>query len=214
MVWELFSLFYYGFLFPNTKYAKLNTGIDAADGPGPETGHDTDGVVLLGSKASVHDERDWLSRLAGWLHPILDGRRPIPLLGVCFGHQLIAHLAGAAVGFVDAAQTKLVGVELSRLEGGRLLPGVHDLRVVVSHREEVKEVPADYRLTARRDRAPIDGLEHCELPIFSFQFHPEARQDFARSAGLDPALIDTPLEVDSRRLLDAFLDRARRPGSG
>ena len=53
-----------------------------------------------------------------------------------------------------------------------------------------------------------DGLEHETLPIFSFQFHPEARDDFARHAGIDPAAIDDRVREDSRRLLDAFQRQA------
>jgi len=70
------------------------------DGPGPETGHATDGVVLLGSAASVYDDHAWLASLAAWLRPLLEGRSAIPVLAVCFGHQLVAHLAGGRVGFV------------------------------------------------------------------------------------------------------------------
>jgi GMP synthase-like glutamine amidotransferase len=184
-------------------------GSEPATGPGPETGWDTDGVVLLGSMASVHDPSDWIARLADWMRPLLSGERRIPVLGVCFGHQLIAHLARARVAFVDSGQDKRVGVEPSRLEGGRLLPGRHCLRVLVSHREVVKQAPADYRVTARRDSAPIDGLEHRELPVFSFQFHPEAREEFAMRAGLDTAVIDQRLREDGRRILAAFLEQVR-----
>ena len=68
-----------------------------------------DGVVVMGSAASVHDSLPWMSRLGAWLTPILSGEPRIPLLGICFGHQLIAHLAGGKVEFFDAARTKLEG---------------------------------------------------------------------------------------------------------
>jgi len=100
-----------------------------------------------------------------------------------------------------------VGVESSRLGGGRLLSGAPTLRVVVSHREQVEQVPDGYRVTARRPGAPIDGLEHDELPLFSFQFHPEAREEFARRAGVREELIDPRLREDGRRVLSGFLDQ-------
>jgi GMP synthase-like glutamine amidotransferase len=188
-------------------------GLVAGDGPHPGSGHECDGVVLLGSAASVYDTgHDWLPRLSAWIRPLLKGEPCIPVLGVCFGHQLIAHLAGGRVDYVDAEGTKILGVEQTRLAGGRLLPGEHALRVVVSHREEVKQAPPDYRVTARRDRSPIDGLEHRSLPVFSFQFHPEAREEFARRAGLAAGLIDDHLREDGRRVLAAFLDLVRAPG--
>jgi GMP synthase-like glutamine amidotransferase len=185
-------------------------GLEPGDGPRPGSGYDCDGVILLGSAASVYDaQHAWLPRLSAWIRPLLNGERRIPLLGICFGHQLIAQLARGRVDFVDADRSKVLGVEQTRLEGGRLLPGEHALRVVVSHREEVKQAPPDYRITARRDRSRIDGLEHRTLPVFSFQFHPEAREEFVRRAGLAPSLIDDRLREDSRRLLAAFLARVR-----
>jgi hypothetical protein len=51
---------------------------------------------------------------------------------------------------------------------------------------------------------PFDGLEHDTLPVFTFQFHPEARDEFVRRRGLDPHAVDARLVADSDRLLDAF----------
>jgi GMP synthase (glutamine-hydrolysing) len=177
------------------------------DGPCPEQGYAADGVVVMGSAASVYDRLPWLERLASWLRPILAGEITMPVLGICFGHQLIAHLAGGSVGDVNEGRTKHVGVETSVLDGGRLLPGHRELRVVVSHRERVDRLPSGYRPVATRAASPLDGLEHDELPIHSFQFHPEAREDFALRAGFDPARIDEAVRSDSRRLLEAFRRR-------
>jgi len=179
-----------------------------ADGPGPETGHDTDAVMVLGSRASVTDDLAWVGRLATWLSPLLDGSRPIPLLGICFGHQLLAHVAGAPVGPLTPDGAKRAGIETSFLEGGSLLPESVAISVVVSHREEVKSCPAGFRTVARRPGVLVDGLEHEYLPVFSFQFHPEAREEFARHAGIPPARIDERLKRDNGRLLQAFCERA------
>lgn len=174
------------------------------DGPGPETGYDAAGIVLMGSAASVHDGASWMRALAAWLGPLLDGRVRRPLLGICYGHQLVAHLAGGGVDYLEAGRTKRVGVERTRLDGGRLLPGRHTLQVVVSHREQVSRCPPGYRVVARRPGAEFDGLEHPELPVYTFQFHPEARLEFARRAGIPPGEITAGLRRDSSRLLRAF----------
>jgi GMP synthase-like glutamine amidotransferase len=178
----------------------LRTG----DGPEPGTGYDTDGLVLMGSALSAHDSHPWLERLSSWLLPILSGETVIPLLGICFGHQLIAHLAGADVAFLTGDRKKRVGVERSELRGGSLLPGRRSLRVAVSHREQVRSIPGGYRVVACRPGVAIDGLEHETLPIFTFQFHPEAEEDFARHAGIDCAELDQELRDDSTLLLEAF----------
>lgn len=183
------------------------------DGPDPATGYTTDGLVLLGSAASVHDPDPWIDLLSAWLRPVLCGEIVLPVLGVCFGQQLVAHAAGGRVGYAREDRSKIAGVETSRLEGGRLLPGSHDLRVVISHREEVFELPPGYRAVASRASCSVDGMEHEALPVFSFQFHPEAREEFAGRAGFDPALIDDRLRHDGQLVLAAFRERARANGS-
>ena len=163
--------------------------------------------VLMGSAASVHERLPWIAPLAAWLRPLLAGEIRSPLLGICFGHQLIAHVAGGTVAYLAPDRTKRLGVESSRLEGGRLLPGRHTLRVVVSHREEVSGLPDGFLRVARRPGVAVDGMEHAEFPVYSFQFHPEAGAEFAGHVGLDPVEIDERVRADSRKLLGAFRDR-------
>ncbi|NIV58294.1 MAG: hypothetical protein GWN48_23435 [Actinobacteria bacterium] len=183
---------------------RFRTVLSPGDGPAPADGYAAAGVVLMGSAASVLDPHPQLDPLAEWLRPIVRGEQPVPLLGICYGHQLLAHLAGAEVGFLTEKRDKRVGVELSRLDGSRLVPDRRDLRVVVSHREEVKSCPSGFRVVARRDGVEIDGLEHESRPLFSYQFHPEAREDFASASGIELSEIDDRLRRDSRTVLDAF----------
>lgn len=191
----------------------FQSALSPGDGPVPETGYDTDAVVLLGSAASVHDDYPWLGPLAAWLAPILSGKVAVPLLGVCFGHQLMAHCAGGEVGYLTPDQAKRCAVETTRMDGARLLPGRHDLRVVVSHREEVKSLPADYQSIARRGSVAIDALQHAALPLWGVQFHPEAGLDFALASGIDPAGLDAQQQADAKRLLDAFRRVAQEAAS-
>lgn len=174
------------------------------DGPSERTGYDTDGVVVLGSAASVHDVAPWIDDLAGWLAPLLDGRRPLPVLGVCFGHQLVTHVAGGEVSWVRPDRSKIVGVDSVAVRGSRLVDGATTLRAVFSHREHVRGATKDYRVVAARSPGALDGLEHADLPVFTYQFHPEARDEFAVRAGIDPREIDARVIDDTRRLLAAF----------
>lgn len=188
----------------------LTPALDGQDLPSRNPGaYDGDGLILLGSRASVHDDPPWAREIASVLRPILDGASTVPLLGICWGHQFIAHLAGAEVRFARPDRSKILGVQTSTCSNGSLVPGSLDLRVVVSHREIVAGVPPGYRIVASRPDAAIDGLEHDSLPVYAFQFHPEARDEFARSAGFDPACIDDRVRADSRSVLDGFLRRVR-----
>lgn len=194
------------------SFRLFRPGLHAEEVP-PAAGYDADAIVLMGSAASVHDEIPWLAAVSDWLRPLVCGEVRVPVLGICFGHQLIAHLAGGVVDWVAADRAKLVGVARSNLSGGRLLPGDHELSVVVSHREEVKRKPPGFRVCASRGAIAIDGLEHERLPLFSFQFHPEARDEFAAHAGIPVDQIDARIHDDGRRLLRAFLDRTDQTGS-
>jgi len=182
----------------------FHPALSAGDGPSLESGYDLDGVVLMGSAISVYDHFDWLERLDQWLAPILTGKIRVPLLGICFGHQLIAARCGGTVGFMTPDRTKRCGVDDTELSGSRLLPDRQRLRVVVSHREHVETCPPDFKVVARRTDVAIDGLEHIELPVFSFQFHPEAGAEFADHSGISLTELDDTQRADSRLLLDAF----------
>ncbi len=177
--------------------------------PTPDDLRAAQAVILLGSKASVHDDYPWLDALKIWLTPLLNAEVRCPTLGICFGHQLLAHLAGAKVGLREPTGHKLAAVVESHFSPNRL--GVSgDLRVIASQCEEVKEIPRGFRHIATRPTCNIDGLEHCELPLFSVQFHPEAREDFALRQKIPAAAVDARLKADTTRLLEAFCQRALR----
>lgn len=195
------------------QHRVLRPGLTPGDGPRPGDGYDVDGVVVMGSRASVHDDRPWLEPLGAWLDPILDGRVQVPLLGICFGHQLIAHRAGGEVGYLREDRSEELGLRQTRLDRCRLLPGRDRMVVVVAHAEIVRTVPPGYRVVARRPEAPVDGLEHERLPVFSFQFHPEARRDFLEDRGVSLEDADGSVFEGMAELLAGFrkiaLDRAR-----
>ena len=58
------------------------------------------GVIVFGSAASVHDDAPWQRELNAWLLPRLQSDAGPPVLGLCYGHQVIAHLLGGEVGRV------------------------------------------------------------------------------------------------------------------
>lgn len=185
------------------------------DGPDAGSGYDFDAVVLMGSRASANDDLPWERELGDWLAPLLAGSTPLPLLGICFGHQMIAHAAGGEIGFVRPDRSKLVGVEASELRASRL---AHDvvLRVAVSHAEEVKRLPEGFRTTGFREGVMVDGFEHETLPVFGVQFHPEADGGFLEKRGVrvtdeqERALREASDKVIGGFFAVALRERARR----
>ncbi len=190
----------------------LRPALEPARGPGPGSACDADAVVIMGSAASVHDapgSRPWLGPLAEWLDRLLAPEGPrLPLLGICFGHQLIAHRAGGSIGFrIDAAAPPLRAIVPTQLSGCRLLPGEQALTVVASHREVVTRPPPGWEVVGRRPDGTLDALQHPRLPFFAVQFHPEAGPGFLARRGIVPggeAPDDAAAFADGARLLEAF----------
>lgn len=148
---------------------------------GPDTlaseGEGLCGIVILGSASSVNDHLDWQQHLASWLKPrLLTG---IPVLGICFGHQFLAHLFGGKVGFLYPDQRKLQGFRKIKFSGGKLW-GNRDGEVFVAHRETVTEVPNGFKVVATSPEANVEALEHERLPIYSCQSHPETTDQFLK----------------------------------
>lgn len=192
----------------------LRPGLVPEDGPRPGDGYDADGIVILGSRASVRDDASWLSRLGSWLDPLLADGPEIPVLGICFGHQLLAHRAGGSVGHLRPDRREESGIRESRFEDCRLVPGGGLLRVVASHGEEVKCLPPGLRSVARRPGIETDAFQHERRPVFGVQFHPEADEEFMRVRGMPPDPREPFAFEDQARLLESFrrVVLARRAG--
>ena len=124
------------------------------------------GIILSGGPNSVYDE-------GAPLAPAELLELGIPVLGLCYGMQLIAHLTGARV--VGAAR-KEYGRATVKVLGGRLFqsftPG-EEIQVWMSHGDHVDAAPEGYVAIAASANSPVAGFEHRQQPIFAVQFHPE-----------------------------------------
>ncbi len=124
------------------------------------------GIILSGGPNSVYDEDVPTADRA-----LLETN--IPVLGLCYGMQLLAHLAG---GKVVRANRREYGRADVRVDGGRLFEGFgrgEETPVWMSHGDHVDAPPPGFCVTARSDNSPIAAFEHRERPLFGVQFHPE-----------------------------------------
>ncbi len=123
------------------------------------------GVILSGGPESVYGEEAPPAPKG-----ILDARAP--LLGVCYGMQLLARDSG---GDVRPAPRRSYGpAELEHTGEGRLFAGVpRRLRVWASHGDLVEALPEGFRGTAGTPPAPIAAFENPERGLYGVQFHPE-----------------------------------------
>lgn len=118
--------------------------------------------------------------LAGVFEIICEAQQPI--LGICGGHQQIALCYGSTLGIMNRVEpgegyngvVKLRGFYDVETEGEGLFASLpRRLTVWQSHFEEVKELPADFELTASSASCRIEAMQHTTRPLFSVQFHPE-----------------------------------------
>ncbi len=124
------------------------------------------GIILSGGPASVYDEHVPTADPA-----LLEMGTPV--LGLCYGMQLVAHLSG---GRVIAASRREYGRANVTVLGGRLFDGFgkgEETPVWMSHGDHVDVAPPGYDVTASSPNSPVAAFEHHERPLFGVQFHPE-----------------------------------------
>ncbi len=125
----------------------------------------TAGIIFSGSPKSVTDES--MTAVAFDINEI-----NVPLLGICYGHQLIARLAGGTVEshlFREYGSTDLEITETAQLFNGM----DKNQRVWMSHGDSVSQMPDDYIVTASSSTTPVCAFRHKTKNIFGVQFHPE-----------------------------------------
>jgi len=146
------------------------TTFDADRGELPSSPDDLDGWIISGARASVLDAAGWLDDTADFVGQALAAERPV--VGVCFGHQLLARLGG---GRVDrAAGGWGIGVQPYDVVERRpwMRPAVDRFHLIASHEDQVVELPPDGRLLASAGYCPNAMFSLGERAI-GVQAHPE-----------------------------------------
>ena len=141
---------------------------DAQAAPPPE-GRDWAAVIVTGSASSVHDREPWSEDAAAWLKQEVE--RGTPVLGVCYGHQLLAHALG---GRTERSQ---LGPEVGRWDvtwdDDPLFAGLaRPLPVFQLHWDRVVEPPPGARVFGWSERCPVQAMALGDR-VRSVQFHPE-----------------------------------------
>ena len=129
------------------------------------------GLILSGGPQSVYD--------ADAAHSSPDLLRVgIPVLGICYGMQLMAYQLGGGV--EGSAHREYGRAEVEVVEPGCLFAGLSGRQTVwMSHGDRVERVPPGFRPTAATANAPIVGFEDPERRIYAIQFHPEVSHTVA-----------------------------------
>ena len=132
-----------------------------------------DAILVTGSPLSVTQPQPWMLQLADYLREAAERR--VPILGVCFGHQLLAHAWGARV--VRNVQGREVGtVQVELTPEGREDPLFQGLpahfSVQATHEDVVEAAPAGSQVLARNANTALQALAFGPS-VRGVQFHPE-----------------------------------------
>jgi len=130
-------------------------------------------LVIGGSEVGVYDEPDepWITAEKAFVQDAID--REIPILGICFGHQLLHEMLGGTV--VDGGVSRYHLVTAS-FDDAELLAGVEPV-VPVLHSDVVTDPGDGLETIARTEYNEHFASRHRELPIWTVQYHPEFTPD-------------------------------------
>ena len=128
------------------------------------------GIVLSGGPNSVYAEN------AFDIDPEIF-ELGIPILGICYGMQLITHKLGGKVVPADKAGNREYGQSNLQLktESALFANTPEEQLVLMSHGDAVTEIPADFHLVGLSTDCPYAAIENTERRIYGIQFHPEVR---------------------------------------
>lgn len=124
------------------------------------------GIVISGSPKSV------LSQGAPTISEELFDLG-VPILGICYGMQLLSHLLGGKVAKVELAEYGRAKIEVLDLNAAIFRGLPKEFYVWMSHGDTVVELPPGARVLAKSESGLIAAMAFTEKPIFGLQFHPE-----------------------------------------
>ena len=156
------------------KTVNVSAG-DSLPAPG-----DVAGAIITGSAAMVTERAEWSERTAGWIRHAME--MEVPLFGVCYGHQLMAHALGGRVDYLPGGRE--IGTQpIELLHEARRdaltssLPA--SFRAHTTHEQSVIEPPKSATVLARSERDPHQLLRYGPKAV-STQFHPEFNAEVMR----------------------------------
>lgn len=165
-------------LFAKQPIAAEFSVYNVVQGHYPPEGAKFDAYLVTGSKADSFGTDPWILKLKEFLLARYDAGDK--LLGVCFGHQLLALLLGGKT--ERASQGWGVGTHSYQLNQKPewMSPALDELTLLISHQDQVTELPRNATLLASSDFCP-NAAYAIEDQVLCFQGHPEFVHDYSRA---------------------------------
>ncbi|MBX7249504.1 MAG: type 1 glutamine amidotransferase [Caulobacteraceae bacterium] len=168
----------------------------------PARVEDYDAYLVTGSSAGVYEDLPWIEPAKDFLRA---ARGKAKLVGVCFGHQLMAEAFGGKV----IKSPKGWGIGLHRYDvvtRPDWVDGAGPVFAPASHQDQVVEQPPGTEVVLASDFTPFAALRWTDQPAISFQFHPEFEPEYAS------ALIEGRIDArHDRAFAEAAIESLRQP---
>ncbi|MBV7299439.1 glutamine amidotransferase-related protein [Enterovibrio paralichthyis] len=194
------------------------------DGEYPENIDDCDGYVISGSRYSVYDDLPWIKQFETFVKTLYAVGKPT--VGICFGHQMMAQALGGKV--ERSANGWGVGIATSKIteHPAWISPQQNAFSLVVSHQDQVSELPPEGKSLATSDFCPI-GMFTVGQHFLGIQGHPEFSRAYSfdlmesRRDRIPPEVIsagqaslsETPDSEEVTRWLLHFIRQAQQPAN-
>jgi len=151
------------------------------DGHFPDRIGDCDAYISTGSRQSVYADIDWIQRFAALVRELATTN--LPFVGICFGHQMLAHALG---GTVEKASVGWgVGISTARLQQVQPwmqngdTPPPPDYRLLISHQDQVCALPSNTITLAGNEFCPYSMIQ-VGSTLLGIQGHPEFTKEYSR----------------------------------
>lgn len=169
---------------------------------------DADGLILSGGPSSVYDPE------APKYNPeILEMGKP--MLGLCYGHQLICHRLGGEVEPGDTHEFGAAYLQVKNASG--VLQGLDERELVwMSHRDQVRALPPGFEILGATEDCPVAAMGDAQRKIYGLQFHPEVTHSVRGMEILDNfvALSGAARNWTMEQYIERTMERVREQTKG
>ncbi|STY28985.1 glutamine amidotransferase, class I [Legionella wadsworthii] len=137
-----------------------------------------DAYVITGSRYGVNDDLPWIAALEKWVRDIHTHEKK--MIGICFGHQLIAKALGGNVS--KSPKGWGLGISVNKMSQQKpwMRPHLKNLNLIVSHQDQVVDLPEYAEVLASSDFCPFYMLQ-IKDNLFTVQGHPEYTKGYSQA---------------------------------
>ncbi|MDO4460633.1 MAG: glutamine-hydrolyzing GMP synthase [Clostridia bacterium] len=129
----------------------------------------------------------------------------IPVLGICYGCQLMAWMAGGTVATAPVSEYGKIDVTVTKPESLLFADVPAENVVWMSHTDYISEAPKGFEVTAKTDNCPCAAMELPEKKLYAVQFHPEVTHSVYGSKMLENFLYKV-CECEGQWVMDSFIE--------